>query len=118
MQKMSFEQLAIQVKTKREEKNWTQDQLGEKTKINRQMIGRIEAGSYLPSLPQLNCLLNELQIDFDQILEKEEHEDVFVAFLGDAKTPEEQEGFERMVSMMLCLRKHLRLKEASSWKLG
>ncbi|MFF2878142.1 helix-turn-helix domain-containing protein [Gottfriedia sp. NPDC057991] len=110
MKHISEKLLAEVVKKKRVEKNLSQVELGTITNINRQIIGRIEAGSHIPSLPQLDLLLDTLNIDFSEIMVEREQEDVFVAFLGEAKTKEEQEGFEKMVSMMLCFRKHLRLK--------
>lgn len=112
MRQISLDRLSTIVEQKRNALGWTQDQLGEKTSINRLMIGRIESGKYLPSLPQLNVLLKELGIDFVDILDDNEPEDVFLAMLGETKTAEEKAGFEKMISMMLCLRKHDRLRRA------
>ncbi len=111
MKKISEEKLSQLIKLNREKLNYSQSYLETLTGINRQMIGRIEAGNHLPSLPQLNALLDVLEIQYEDILVEKDKEDVFVAFLGEATTKEEQEGFEKMVSMMLCYRKHLRLKE-------
>ncbi|EJS70446.1 hypothetical protein ICW_01915 [Bacillus wiedmannii] len=112
MSKLSITELGKIVKEKREKRDLTQQDLSELTGINRQMIGRIETGAHLPSLPQLNALLDTLEISYEQLLVDKKEEDVFVAFLGNATTPAEKEGFQKMISMMLCLSKHLRLREA------
>lgn len=100
--------LAEQVKKQRGDR--TQIEIEQLTGINRQVIGRIEAGKHIPSVPQLNKLLQVLDIDFYRILEDSE-QNVFVAMMGKARTESEKEGFEKMISMMLCLRKYERLKE-------
>lgn len=110
MKKIDLEKLSLLVSKKRKEKDITQDQLGELTGINRQVIGRIELGKTVPSLNQLQQLLEILEIDFDSILEDKKTEDVFMAMKGEAKTPEEKEGLETMISMMLCLKKHEQLR--------
>ncbi len=106
-QQISVIRLAERVKTQRG--NRTQGDIEQLTGINRQVIGRIESGKHIPSVPQLNKLLDVLEIDFSEILENKE-QNVFVAMMGEARTPVEKEGFEKMVSMMLCLRKYERLK--------
>lgn len=69
MKKLSLIDLANTVKNNRAEKNITQEQLCEKTGINRNTIGRIERMDYIPTIPHLkswqesstlmwkNCLL-------------------------------------------------------------
>lgn len=54
-----------------------------------------------------------LEIDFSEILEEKE-QSVFVAMMGEAKTKSERDGFEKLISMMLCLRKYERLKEVQN----
>jgi transcriptional regulator with XRE-family HTH domain len=110
MKKISLEKLSLLVSQQRKEMNMTQDQLGEITGINRQVIGRIELGKTVPSLNQLQELLNVLAIDFNNILEDEKTEDVFMAMKGEARTDEERKGLETMISMMLCLKKHEQLR--------
>ncbi len=112
MKQISLDRLSTIVEHKRNAMGWTQEQLGEKTNINRLMIGRIESGKYLPSLPQLNELLKVLNIDFTEFLEDSEPGNVFLAMLGETKTAAEKAGFEKMINMMLCLRKHDRLRRA------
>lgn len=110
MKKIDLEKLSLLMSQKRKEKDITQDQLGELTGINRQVIGRIELGKTVPSLNQLQQLLDVLEIDFDSILEENKTEDVFMAMRGEARTDEEINGLETMISMMLCLRKHEQLR--------
>lgn len=107
MKQISVEYLAKKVKDKRGER--TQADIELLTGINRQVIGRIEKGKHIPSLPQLNTLLEKLEIDFEEITETKE-QNIFAAMMGEAKTNAEKEGFEKMVSMMLCLRKYERLR--------
>jgi len=110
MKKISLENLAELVSKRRKEKDMTQDQLGELTGINRQVIGRIELGKTIPSLNQLQDLLDVLEINFNSILEDNQTEDVFMAMRGEAKTEQERKGLETMISMMLCLKKHEQLR--------
>lgn len=112
MEQISLDKLGIIVETKRKELNLSQDELGDLTQINRNMIGRIEKKKYLPSLPQLNALLSVLKINFVEIIEEHKSQDVFFAMLGETKTDDEKAGFEKMISMMLCLRKHDRLRRS------
>lgn len=56
MKKLSLIDLANTVKNNRAEKNITQEQLCEKTGINRNTIGRIERMDYIPTIPQLEKL--------------------------------------------------------------
>lgn len=110
MKKIDLEKLSSVVSKRRKEKDMTQDQLGELTGINRQVIGRIELGKTVPSLNQLQQLLDVLDIDFDSILEDKQTEDVFMAMRGEARTVQERKGLETMISMMLCLKKHEQLR--------
>jgi transcriptional regulator with XRE-family HTH domain len=106
---ISIEKLGELVRKRRVHMGYSQEKLEELTGINRQMIGRIELSKHIPSVSQLNQLMSTLDLGFDEITE-EEKPNVFVAMMGEAKSEKEQQGFERMISMMLCLRKYERLK--------
>ena len=69
MKKLSEEKLADLVTGKRKEAGLTQQQLADKTGINRAMISRLEKQDYIPSIPQLEALAETLSF---------EPEDVFV----------------------------------------
>lgn len=112
MYQISLEKLSTIVEQQRRKFGLSQDELGKLTDINRQMISRIEMRKYVPSLPQLNSLLKVLEISFEEIIEDKTREDIFMAMLGETKTEQEQKGFKRMISMMLCLRKHDRLRRS------
>lgn len=112
MQRISLDKLSKLVTESRKSLSLTQEELGRMTEINRQMISRIEQGKYLPSLPQLNALVSNLNLNFQDLLDEDSSDQVFLAMMGSAETDEEQVGFERMVSMMLCLRKHETLRRA------
>ncbi|HFI0230498.1 TPA: nucleotide sugar dehydrogenase [Streptococcus suis] len=51
------------VLSKRKELGFSQQELADKTGINRAMISRIEKGDYIPSIPQLEKLAQVLDID-------------------------------------------------------
>ena len=106
MKRISLEKLGELVYEHRRKMGLTQEDLGAMTDINRQLIGRIESKKFLPSLSQLEILLSKLNIEFNSIVEEETAEDIFLAMKGAAITPEEKQGVEKMISMMLCLRKH------------
>lgn len=73
MKRLSRELLANTIKSKRKEKKLTQNQLADKAFINRTMIGRIENGTYLPSLEQLESLAEILEFEqTDLFLENSE----------------------------------------------
>lgn len=116
MKKIDLKKLSQMIQEKRREKNLTQDSLGELTGINRQIIGRIELGKTIPSVQQLETLLQVLDIEFESILESNDKKDVFMAMRGEAKTAEERMGLEKMISMMLCLKKHDRLRSIYNGK--
>lgn len=106
MKKISLEKLSVLVQQKRNELGMTLVELGNSTGINRLLIGRIESKKFIPSLPQLEILLKVLGLNFEDIIEEESNEDVFVAMRGEARTPEEKSGVDKMISMMLSLKKH------------
>ncbi|HGK7331837.1 TPA: nucleotide sugar dehydrogenase [Streptococcus suis] len=47
----------------RKQNSWSQQELADKTGINRAMISRIEKGDYIPSIPQLERLAQVLEFD-------------------------------------------------------
>ena len=82
MKKLSLIDLANTVKKNRAEKNITQEQLCEKTGINRNTIGRIERMDYIPTIPQLEMLAEVLKFDVDKLFVESNHPTVFTAFRG------------------------------------
>lgn len=112
MNKISTEKLGSVIIKKREQLNLTQEELGEKTNINRQMIGRIENKNHIPSIEQLNRLMSVLNFDLSDVTESEQEKNVFLAMMGKAETSNDKEWLDEMISMMLCLRKHSRIRNA------
>ncbi len=74
MNRIKTELLAKEVKNRREKQNLSQNDLAEKTGINRAMISKIENGSYMPSVSQLEDLQEVLGFSFDDLREKESPE--------------------------------------------
>ncbi|MBR1599454.1 MAG: nucleotide sugar dehydrogenase [Lachnospiraceae bacterium] len=60
MKKLSEEKLSDLIISKRKENGLTQQQLADKTGINRAMISRLEKKNYIPSIPQLEALAEVL----------------------------------------------------------
>lgn len=108
---ISLVKLAEVVNQKRKERRLTQEMLGEQAGINKDLISRLERRAFFPSIVQLNELMRILDFQLADITEEEEENKVFVAMMGSAKTDAERDGFDQMISMMLCLRKHDRLKK-------
>lgn len=72
MKKLSTIKLAQVVSSKRKAAKLTQQELAEKTGINRTMISHLEANDYVPSIPQLEKLASVLDFDItDLFVEKE-----------------------------------------------
>lgn len=111
MKEISVEKLSMIVKSKRETKGLRKNELSDLTGINRNILSRIEDNGHIPSIPQLNNLMKILGFSLDDIVDPIEESNVLVALMGQASTPEEREGFEKMVTRMLCLVKYKRLRE-------
>lgn len=71
MRHFSQELLSKAVADMRKKKGMSQEELSEATGINRTMIGRIEHQDYLPTIRQLESLIDVLGIDYDSILIEE-----------------------------------------------
>ncbi len=68
MIKLSKKSLADIVTRKRKELSLTQQQLADKTGINRAMLSRLETQDYVPSIPQLETLSEVLDFDVTDVL--------------------------------------------------
>lgn len=110
MNTISMSQLAISVQSARKNLNLTQQDVQDKTGINRQLIGRIEKGEFLPSLPQLNALSQVLRFDISDLIVQENDSDIVYAMRGEAKTQEEMDGIEKMFSMISFLKSQMLLR--------
>ena len=69
MTTISMTRLAETVQKMRKALGLTQQDVQERTGINRQLIGRIEKGEFLPSLPQFNVLSEELHFNIADLLD-------------------------------------------------
>ena len=108
---ISKNKLANILVLRRKSLNLTQDELGEKTGINRAMIGRIEREDYMPSVQQLEKLFDVLKFNIDDILEKNNYA-IYTAFRGKNLTDEEQEGVNQLFNMMSVAKKQIMLRKA------
>lgn len=110
MTTISMIRLAETVMKSRNTLNLTQQEVQDMTGINRQIIGRIERGEFLPSLPQLNTLSEKLNFSIADLLEDKTERDLIFAMRGEAQTPEEEEGIENLFSMMSFLKSQMLLR--------
>ena len=72
MKRINQELLAKTIRNKRETMGMSQNELSEKTNINRAMISKIENGNYMPSIEQLEDLMETLNFTIEDIQKKEE----------------------------------------------
>ena len=70
MKQLSQAALARLVAQKRKEKGLTQQQLADRTGINRAMLSHIETQEYIPSIPQLEALGEALDFELEDVFVK------------------------------------------------
>ncbi len=110
MKKMSQELLADIVKRQRDQKGWTQEDLSQRTNINRVMIGKIENKSYVPSISQLEKLCEVLGFDYsDVIIERKPL--FYSAFRCTNKSANDQYSVDYLLKMMMVSKQQILLRE-------
>ena len=67
MQKLSQKELTNIIITKRKKANMTQQELADKTGINRATISRLELMDFMPSIAQLESLSDVLDFDITDL---------------------------------------------------
>ena len=67
MEKLSTKKLTQVITTNRKKLGLTQQELADKTGINRSMISHIESEDYVPSIPQLEQLSSCLDFDITDL---------------------------------------------------
>lgn len=112
MKHLSLVDLAETIKNNRTKKEITQEQLCEKTGINRNMIGRIERMDYIPTIPQLEKLAEVLDFEIDTLFVENNQPTVFTAFRGSKLSDEERAGADHLMEMMLAARQQMMLRKA------
>ena len=110
MKQLSLTKLSDVLKQKRNERNITQEQLCEKTGIKRNMIGRIERMTYIPTIPQLEKLAEVLSFDIEELFVDDNKPGVYTAFRGSHMTPEERKGTEYLMDMMVAAKPVMRMR--------
>ncbi|HBN55674.1 MAG TPA: XRE family transcriptional regulator [Lachnospiraceae bacterium] len=110
MKRLSQKKMIDIVKQLRKSKDLTQEQLSVETGINRQMIGRLEKGEYMPSIPQLEKLAEVLEFDIPDLY-VESDPMIYTAFRGSGITKEEKDGIEHMFDMMMASKQQLLLRK-------
>lgn len=71
MKKLNKELLADTIRRRRKDKGLTQNELADLVKINRSMVGRIENGSYIPAIDQLERLGEALEFEPVELFQEE-----------------------------------------------
>lgn len=112
MKHLSLTKLSDVLKQKRSEKSITQEQLCERTGINRNMIGRIERMTYIPTIPQLEKLAQVLSFDIEELFVDDNKPDMYTAFRGSHMTSEERKGTEHLMDMMVAAKQQIMLRKA------
>lgn len=111
MKRMSQEKLIVIVKQLRKKRALTQEQLSEETGMNRQMIGRLEKGKYMPSITQLEKLAEVLGFDITDLYVENEPM-VYTAYRSSSMSKEEREGVDHVFEMMMASKQQLLLRKA------
>ena len=112
MKILSSKKLADTVIDLRKSKGLTQEKLAEKTGINRILLGRIEKGSFIPSIIQFESLSRVLGFDITDMFTESEKSDSFVALRSKSLNDCEREGFEKLITMMLSIRQQIKLRSS------
>lgn len=112
MKVLSTKKLADTVRSLRELKGFTKEELGKLTGINRIMIGRIEREDFTPSIVQFEALSNVLGFDLTEMFVEKERTNSFVALRSEALSDSEKEGVEKLFTMMLSLRQQIKLRSS------
>ena len=111
MKRLSQEKMVAVIKEFRRAKKLTQEELSEKTGINRLMIGRLENKEYIPSIQQLENLAGVLEFDITDLFEEREPL-VYTAFRSSSMSEEERKGVDYMFEMMMASKQQLLLRKA------
>ena len=101
---ISLSKLSKIISERRSALGLSQSNVQELTGINRQMIGRLENGDFLPSLLQLNRLVEVLKFSIKDILDDSNEQNIYVAMRGAVKNENETAGIEHLFSMMSFLK--------------
>lgn len=112
MKSLSTKKLAETVRSLRESRGLTKEELGNLTGINRIMIGRIEREDFTPSIIQFEALSNVLGFDLTEMFVEKERTNSFVALRSEALSDSEKEGVEKLFTMMLSLRQQIKLRSS------
>ncbi|WP_281513587.1 helix-turn-helix domain-containing protein, partial [Faecalibaculum rodentium] len=71
MRKLNKELLADTIRRNRKDKGLSQNELADQVRINRSMVGRIENGTYIPSIEQLERLAEVLGFEPTDLFQEE-----------------------------------------------
>lgn len=110
MKRLSTEKLAQVIRKMRKKKGWTQQHLGDLTGINRVIVGRIENGNFMPSIPQLEALAGALGFNIPDLYVDKQNKASFLALRSETLNEYEREGVDTLFRMMLALRQQIILR--------
>ena len=111
MKRLSQEKMANLIRELRTSMGITQEELSDKTGINRQMIGRMEQNKYIPSILQLEELARVLNFDIASLFEEQEPA-VYTAFRRSKMSEKEKIGVDHMFEMMMAAKQQILLRKA------
>jgi transcriptional regulator with XRE-family HTH domain len=110
VKRLSTTKLAETLKTKREEKGFTQNELSSLTGINRVMISRIEHKSFIPSITQFEALARVLDFEITDMFVEKQQTNSFIALRSETLSGNEKKGVDKLFSMILSLRQQVLLR--------
>ncbi|MEC2159380.1 helix-turn-helix transcriptional regulator [Virgibacillus halodenitrificans] len=100
MIKLSAAKLAETVKSRRKQKELTQEELSSLTGIECTLISRIEIEDYIPSIMQFEALFYVLDFELNDILMGKMRRDPLAALSSEELNKSEREGIEKIIAMM------------------
>ena len=107
MMRLSENKLAQTMKKRRSALKITQQELAEATDINRAMIGRIEREEYIPSIPQLEAIAENMKFDFIDVFADDERPAFVMAMRGKNLDAKERGGVNALLKMMLAAKQQI-----------
>lgn len=111
MKRLCKEVLSDKIQVLRKQFGYTQEELGQRTGINRQIIGRIEKGEFIPSIQQLESLADVLDFDISSLFADTEPM-VRTAFRRNAEGWSKDDEVERLLEMMMASKQQILLRKA------
>lgn len=110
MKILSNSKLAETIKSKCTEKGLSKENLSELTGINISILDRIEKQNFIPSIHQFESLSNALEFEMSDMFSETPKKSYLDHIDLQRLSKSEKEGFDKLIKMMIILRKQLLLR--------